>query len=1001
MLINNRSPLRSLLTLSLVVVLSAYALILGNGPAVRSESKTASTPARTSGIRFEENRGQFPDHVRFNARGGGGQMFLTNDSSAVFVVRNGERSTSTAVFMSLEGAEVSNPPVGSDPSTERYNYFLGDDPSRWTTDVQAFGSVTTENIYDGVSIKWYGLDAGSAEYDLIVAPNADPRKIEWRIEGARNVSTDAEGRLVIETDSGTIRQGKPVTYQEIGGIRSDVESGYRIRAAATDKISGLDPFFVSFEVGAYDPDQTLVIDPPVSLGYSTFLGGTSGDENWAVATNSSGEAVVCGFTSNATFPTTPGTYDDTHNGATDAIVTKFGSTGSSLIFSTYIGGNSNETCKGIALDSNGNIFITGQTLDSTTDFPTTVGAYDTTHNGSYDAYLAKLNSTGSTLVYSTLIGGSNIDYGEGVAVGPTGDAYITGYTNFATLNFPTTPGAFDQTNNDSANGFTDGFVVKFDSTGSSLSYSTYLGGSCVDALYSIAVDSTGAAYVTGTTCSTSYPISPGAYDNSISGGGDVVVTKLNPAGSALGYSTFIGGAATETGWGIALVGADAVITGNTVDAATDYPTTAGVFDTTHNGGEDTFVTRFNSTGTALVASTLLGGSDTDYGESISTDSIGNVYVAGYTLSSNYPVSVGAYDTTPNGTDDVFVTKLNPAMSSLAYSTFVGSTNIDRGRAIAVTPNGKAFVAGETYSTGFPTTPGAFSTTYNGNVTDGYLFSLNSPNRGRLDFDGDTKTDISIFRPSNGQWWLDRSTSGLIVTTFGNSSDKLTPADFTGDGVTDVAFYRPSLGAWFVLRSEDFSFYSFPFGASGDVPVPDDYDGDGKADAAVFRPSTTTWYIQNSGGGTTIQAFGAATDFPVPADYDGDGKADIAIFRPSSGQWWLNRSSAGLIVYIFGGPNDKNVQGDYTGDGKADVAIWTPANGNWYILRSEDASFYAFPFGASGDTPAPGDYDGDGKMDAGVFRGSNATWYLNRSTAGVLIQQFGASSDLPVPNAYVR
>lgn len=997
---SDKAPLLSFLSISLVLVLTTSALFFGSAPTVRSEAALAAKPGRTSTVRFEENRGQFPDHVRFNARGGG-QMFLTNEAATVFVVRNEARATATAVFMSLEGAAALNPPVGSDPSNERYNYFLGDDPSLWTTGVQAFGSVIAENIYDGVSIKWYGLDAGSAEYDFIVAPNADPGKIEWRIEGARSVSTDAEGNLVIETDSGTIRQGKPLTYQEMGGIRSEVGSAYRIRASATDRISGSIPYFVSFEVGSYDKNQTLVIDPPVSLGYSTFLGGTSADENWAVATNAAGEAVVCGFTSNSTFPTTPGTFDDTHNGATDAIVTKFDSTGSTLIFSTYIGGNSNESCKGIALDSNGNIFITGQTLDSTTDFPTTVGAYDTTHNGSYDAYLAKLNSTGSALVYSTLIGGSNIDYGEGVAIGPTGDAYITGYTNFATLNFPTTPGSFDTTNNDSANGFTDGFVVKFDSTGSNLSYSTYLGGSCVDALYSIAVDSTGAAYVTGTSCSTTYPISPGAYDNSISGGGDVVVTKLNPAGSALGYSTFIGGSGLETGWGISLVGTDAVITGNTVDAATDYPTTGAAFDTTHNGGEDTFATRFNSTGTALVASTLLGGSNTDYGESIATDSIGNVYVTGYTLSSNYPVSTGAYDTTPNGTDDVFVTKLNPAMSSLAYSTFVGSSNIDRGRSIAATPSGKAFIAGETFSTGFPTTPGAFSTVYNGNVTDGYLFSLNSPNRGWVDFDGDTKTDISIFRPSNGQWWLDRSTSGLIVHTFGSSSDKLTPADFTGDGVTDVAIFRPSSGGWFVLRSEDFSFYSFPFGANGDIPVPEDYDGDGKADAAVFRPSNATWYIQNSGGGTTIQAFGAATDFPVPADYDGDGKGDIAIFRPSNGQWWLNRSTAGLIVHTFGNASDKNVQGDFTGDGKADIAFFRPSTGEWYVLRSEDSSYFSFPFGANGDVPAPGDYDGDGRFDSAVFRPSNATWYVQRSTAGLLIQGFGSATDLPVPNFGVR
>ncbi|MBK8809621.1 MAG: VCBS repeat-containing protein [Acidobacteria bacterium] len=270
-----------------------------------------------------------------------------------------------------------------------------------------------------------------------------------------------------------------------------------------------------------------------------------------------------------------------------------------------------------------------------------------------------------------------------------------------------------------------------------------------------------------------------------------------------------------------------------------------------------------------------------------------------------------------------------------------------------------------------------------------------------DFDGDGKTDLSVFRPANGQWWLGRSTDGLIVHTFGNSSDILTPGDFTGDGKSDVSIFRPSSGEWFVLRSEDSSFYSFPFGTNGDVPVPADYDGDGKTDAAVFRSSNSTWYIQRSSGGTTIQGFGVSGDRPVPADYDGDGKADIAVFRPSLGQWWLNRSTAGGIAVTFGSATDRTVQGDYTGDGKTDIAIWRPSNGEWFILRSEDFTFYSFPFGAGGDTPAPGDYDGDGKTDAAVFRPSNSTWYVQRSTAGTLIQGFGLPPDLPVPSAYVR
>jgi len=274
-----------------------------------------------------------------------------------------------------------------------------------------------------------------------------------------------------------------------------------------------------------------------------------------------------------------------------------------------------------------------------------------------------------------------------------------------------------------------------------------------------------------------------------------------------------------------------------------------------------------------------------------------------------------------------------------------------------------------------------------------------------DLDGDGKTDVSIFRPGPGEWWISKSSDGGdFATQFGTSADILVPVDLTGDAKTDIAFYRPSTGSWYVLRSDDLTFYAFPFGGSNDVPAPADYDADGKADAAVFRPSNATWYISRSTGGTTIQQFGLTTDKPVAADYDGDGRADIAVYRPTGAngsEWWISKSSGGVFATQFGISTDKAVPADYTGDGKADVAFWRPATGEWYILRSEDLSFFAFPFGGSGDLPVPGDFDGDGKTDAAVFRPSNSTWYANRSTAGLLIQQFGTAGDVPVPGVFVR
>jgi len=279
----------------------------------------------------------------------------------------------------------------------------------------------------------------------------------------------------------------------------------------------------------------------------------------------------------------------------------------------------------------------------------------------------------------------------------------------------------------------------------------------------------------------------------------------------------------------------------------------------------------------------------------------------------------------------------------------------------------------------------------------------------FDFDGDSKTDVGIYRPDAGQWWYVRSSnSSVFAAGFGTSTDVIAPSDFTGDGKTDVAFFRPSTGQWFVLRSEDNSFYAFPFGSSGDIAAPADFDGDGRSDPAVFRTSSSTWFIlRSSDNGVTSAQFGTSGDKPVAADYDGDGKADIAVFRPNgaggNAEWWILRSTAGLFAAAFGTSTDNAVPGDYTGDGKADVAFFRPSTGQWYVLRSEDSSFYGFPFGASGDIPAPGDFDGDGRVDAAVFRTSGTpTWFVNRSSGGgSLIAQFGVSNDRPIPNAFVR
>jgi uncharacterized delta-60 repeat protein len=275
----------------------------------------------------------------------------------------------------------------------------------------------------------------------------------------------------------------------------------------------------------------------------------------------------------------------------------------------------------------------------------------------------------------------------------------------------------------------------------------------------------------------------------------------------------------------------------------------------------------------------------------------------------------------------------------------------------------------------------------------------------LDFNGDAVTDISIFRPSNGQWWYLRfanfETTQTFAGQFGVSTDLPIPADFTGDGRTDVAVFRPSTGEWFVLRSDNNSYYSFPFGTSGDIPIAADFDGDDMADVGVFRPSTNVWYILKSTGGLIITTFGTSGDKPVPSDYDGDFKTDIAIYRPSTGEWWINRSSDGSTYALqFGTSSDSPVQGDYTGDNKTDAAFYRPSTGEWFILRSEDGSYYSLPFGLAGDLPTPGNYGGDGKYDLAVFRPSTNTWHVQLTGGPYFRSVFGMAGDQPLPNVFV-
>ncbi|CAN5365612.1 hypothetical protein BH10ACI3_BH10ACI3_21210 [soil metagenome] len=272
-------------------------------------------------------------------------------------------------------------------------------------------------------------------------------------------------------------------------------------------------------------------------------------------------------------------------------------------------------------------------------------------------------------------------------------------------------------------------------------------------------------------------------------------------------------------------------------------------------------------------------------------------------------------------------------------------------------------------------------------------------RTEFDYDGDGRSDVSVYRPSNGLWYLQRSTAGETATQFGISTDKIAPADFDGDGKTDVAVYRQASGTWYIYNSATATYTTTGFGIAEDLPAPGDYDGDGKADIAIYRPSTGTWWLNRSTAGLTAVQFGLAGDVPVPGDYDGDGKADLVVYRPSNGVWYMQRSTAGGYAIQFGNSTDKIVPADYDGDGKMDVAVYRPSQGTWYSVNSSNGAYPVQVFGLSDDIPVPGDYDGDGKADVGIFRPSNGQWWLNRTTSGLTVTQFGSNGDKPTESAF--
>ena len=687
-------------------------------------------------VTFEPNAGQSDPEVDFISHNPGYTAFIAPDG-LTFTVQPKVRARKPITSPPIEGPPVQPAPMaalrlrlvgansqaakrGRDPLPGKANYLLGNDPSKWKTGLTSYSKVEYAEVYPGVDLVYYGQQT-HLEYDFVVHPYADPKVIALGLEGAQSVLYGARGELNVRLKNGSLVDlQKPVVYQERNGER---------RLIAADYL--LDKDRIGFKLGEYDHNKTLVIDP--ELVYSAPFGGGGDAAGWAIALDRAGNIYVAGDTNSPDLPTAKALQDKSA-GSTDIFVAKFSPNGLKLLYSTYIGGSDSEVGCGIAVDRDGYIYVTGDT--SSKDFPL-VHPVQNSLNVPPDVFVLKLDPSGSKLVYSTYIGGSAGERAVGIAVDSGGNAYVAGHT--VSRDFPTLRPFQPKY----AGGPADAFVLKLTS-GGDLAYSTYLGGGNdrPDMATAIAVDQTGSAYVTGYTNSADFPtVNP---IQKFAGPTDVFVTKLNPTGSELVYSTFIGGNADDEGMGIAVDDhGSAYVTGET--ESLNYPVTAGALSTSCVPvptraamreiclGGDGFITKLSPDGSRIMYSTYLNGSKFEAGRAIAVDPTGAAYVAGITGSADFPLVNPIQKVYGGGKFDAFVLKLNPEGSALLFSTFLGGSGNDGGFGIAIDAKGNASVTGYTESPDFPTAPQGPRSRASGEVRHAFVvkIDLNGTSQSRV------------------------------------------------------------------------------------------------------------------------------------------------------------------------------------------------------------------------------------------------------------------------------
>jgi hypothetical protein len=761
-------------------------------PALQSGTSPSVDPAQRSKVidaygkmplAFEANQGQADPQAKFLSRGQGYEVFLT-PTEAVLGLRVPEKRDDAKLSvksvknvtqsldlkapkfamlgMKLKGANSNARVEGQGLLRIKSNYLIGNDRSKWVRHVPNYSEVKFAEVYPGIDLVYHGSDQGRLEYDFVVAPGADPSKIEISFDGAKGMKLNRNGDLAIKIAGGELIEHAPVIYQHDGDKRRTISGGYVLRGKNR----------VSFELASYDRNRAVVIDPFII--YSTFLGGTGFDVGYGIASDSIGAATVTGQTCSINFPVSSERFQGLIKGTCNAFVTKLDVNAASAPYSTYLGGSGTDRGNAVTLESGGTAFVAGATNSG--DFPITANAFKKIlAAGDADAFVVHLDGDGDELTYATFLGGSSNDSANGIAIDSSQNVYVTG--NTSSTDFPTTATAPQPT---FGGGFAQAFVTKLNPGALvQLVYSTYLGGTGGDLAFAITVDSLRNAYVTGGTGSLDFPSFPKsgpetAYQITNRGIENAFVVKYNPTGTAVIYSTLLGGTNADEGHGIAVDAGDttgptpgahanAYVAGKAFSSDFVVGTVPGSFQT-KSGSDDAFVAKLDDDGDALLYFSYLGGSGDDFANGLALDSLNQAWVTGRTCSTNFPTTPGAFQPVSPGVNiapcDAFIAKFGTA-GNLQTASYLGGSGFDEGNAVALDASCTAFVTGLTFSANFPHGSGAFDHVYNGgsgNAGDAFVTRI-------------------------GQWTLTGRGTGLAVAGLGITGDTGKVSTFTNSSKT--------------------------------------------------------------------------------------------------------------------------------------------------------------------------------------------------------------------------